>query len=134
MGEAQVPEMTPLKVPLVLVDDDVSVRRSMSRLVQSFGLAVETFASAEEFLEAPRTRAIPCLILDIHLGGMSGLDLYKRLVASGDPPPVIFITAHDTPQVRSQASAFGAVAYFRKPFDGASLLNAIGDAVGCSFD
>lgn len=131
MDDMHTPATTPDAPPLVLlVDDDVSVRRALARLIHSCGLDVETFTSAEEFLAAPRPRAIACIILDVHLGGMSGPDLYRRLADEGDAPPVIFITAHDTPQVRSQATAFADAAYLRKPFDSTLLLDAVGHAVG----
>jgi FixJ family two-component response regulator len=116
---------------ICVVDDDPSVRRAVSRLLESFSLKVETFSSAEEFLDAPQTKRFSCLILDIYMDGMSGLDLYDRLTAAGDPaPPIIFVTAHDDPKTRERIGRSGAIAYIRKPFESASLVAAVGLAVG----
>jgi len=112
--------------PLIsIVDDDVSVRRALRRLVQSGGYAVETFASAPEFYDSvPRGRTA-CLVLDIHLAGMSGFDLEERLAAERVGIPVIFITAHDDDATRDRVRRSGAAGYLRKPFDKQALLDAI---------
>jgi FixJ family two-component response regulator len=114
---------------ITVVDDDMSVRRAVSRLVQSVGLEVMAYHSAEEYLDAAQ-KAAGCLILDIHLDGMSGLELFEQLVSAGDAPPAIFVTADDTSKAREQAHELGALAYLRKPFDAEALLQAIGTAVG----
>jgi len=113
-----------------IVDDDPSVRRALQRVVEAGGYTVQTFASAHEFLDAlPRFR-VACLVLDIYLGGMSGLDLQRRLVADGLRIPVIFITAHDDAPTRERIAKSGAAGYLWKPFDGQALLDAIGRAIG----
>ena len=124
--------MTSVSAPRVaaIVDDDPSVRRALQRVVEAGGYAVQTFASAHEFLDSlPRCR-VACLVLDIYLGGMSGLDLQKRLVADGLRIPVIFITAHDDAPTRERIEKSGAAGYLWKPFDGPALLDAIGRAIG----
>ncbi len=112
--------------PLVaVVDDDVSVRRALTRLLQSAELRVLTYASATEFLETGIATAPDCLVLDIHLGGMSGLELLSRLRELGHGLPVLIITAHDTPQAREAASQGGCTAYLRKPIDARILLEEV---------
>jgi len=117
--------------PLVsIVDDDPSVRRALERLVEAAGYAVETFASAEEFLGSSSSGSIACLILDVHLNGMNGLDLKELLVARGNTVPVIFITAHDDAPTRARVDQSGAAAFLAKPFDRQALIGAIRGAVG----
>jgi FixJ family two-component response regulator len=112
-----------------IVDDDPSVRRALQRVVEAAGYTVQTFASAQEFLDSlPRSR-VACLVLDIYLGEMSGLDLQKQLVADGLRIPVIFITAHDDAPTRERIEKSGAAGYLWKPFDGQALLDAIGRAI-----
>ena len=115
---------------IAIVDDDLSVRRALHRLVQSAGYMVQTFASAREFLDSlPRGRAA-CLVLDIHLDGMSGFELQQRLVANGVGVPVIFITAHDDAPTRERIEKSGAVGHLWKPLEGQALLHAIRRAIG----
>ena len=116
--------------PLIsIIDDDLSVRRALRRLIQSGGYAVETFASAREFIDAfPRLRTA-CLVLDIHLDGMGGFDLQARLAGDGAGIPIIFMTAHDDATARERARRSGAVAYLPKPFDKHALLDAIQKAL-----
>jgi FixJ family two-component response regulator len=122
--------MTPHGMSLIsIVDDDLSVRRSLRRLVQGAGYAVEAYASAPEFLDSRPSGRIACLVLDIHLDGMSGLDLHARLAAAGVAIPTIFITANDDAPTRERARHAGAVAYLAKPFDKLALLDAIRSAV-----
>jgi FixJ family two-component response regulator len=108
-----------------IVDDDESVRRALKRLLRSMGYHAVTFNSAEDFMEATSCRGEGCLVLDIRLPGMTGLDLQEKLAASGAKYPVIFMTAHDNPQWQERAKKAGAVAYLRKPFEEESLLGAI---------
>jgi FixJ family two-component response regulator len=116
--------------PLIsIVDDDLSVRRALRRLVQGAGYSVETFASALEFLDACPSGRAACLVLDIHLDGMSGFDVHGRLAAAGAAIPTIFITAHDDAPTRERARHAGSVAYLPKPFDKRALLDAIARAV-----
>jgi FixJ family two-component response regulator len=108
-----------------VVDDDDSVRESLQCLIRSFGFAVEAFASAEEFLTSDRLRDTRCLILDVRMPGMNGIELQRRLAASHREIPVIFITAHGDESTRSQALRDGAVDYLLKPFTEEALLSAI---------
>jgi FixJ family two-component response regulator len=118
-------------LPLVsIVDDDPSVRRALERLVEAAGYAVETFASAEEFLGSTSPGPIACLILDVHLNGMNGLELQERLVARGSVFPVIFITAHDDAPTRERIDRSGAAAFLAKPFDRQALIGAIRSVLG----
>jgi FixJ family two-component response regulator len=115
--------MTPL---VSVVDDDISVRRSLDRLIRSVRLEVRVFASAEEFLNSDHSRQADCLILDVRLPGMSGIELHRHLLAGKCHVPVIFITAHGSDDAaRSEAASDWTVAYFIKPFGGDELLNAV---------
>jgi FixJ family two-component response regulator len=114
---------------VMIVDDDDSIRKSVRRLMKSYGFAVETFASAAEFLDSDRLDKTSCLILDVHMPGMDGLDLQKRLVASGCAIPIIFITAFADDRARTQAMEAGAVAYLPKPFGDEELVNCIHTAL-----
>jgi len=112
-----------------IVDDDVSVLRALRRLLVAEHLAVETFMSAEEFLASAHRSSARCLVLDMQLGGVSGLELQAKLVASGTSTPVVFITAYDEAGMRERARKAGAVDYLRKPFDDVALLGAIARAI-----
>ena len=118
--------MAGTQLVISIVDDDLSVRRALSRLVRLAGYAVETFASAREFLaSAPRGRTA-CLVLDIHLnGGMSGFDLQERLVADGVTIPTIFITAHGDARTRERVTQSGVAGFLLKPFGDQALLDLI---------
>jgi len=112
---------------IAIVDDDDSVRRSLLRVVRSAGYAAESFASARAFLDwLPRGRAA-CLLLDVHMTEMSGLDLQDRLAV-----PVIFITAHDDAKTQELIAQSGAVGHLRKPCEEQTVLEAIGRAVRAS--
>jgi FixJ family two-component response regulator len=118
-------------MPLIsVVDDDLSVCRALRRLIQSAGYRVETFASAGEFLDASPEGRTACLVLDIHLGGMSGFELQEQLAATRAAIPIIFITAYDDASIRERITRSGVTAYLRKPFDEGVLLDAIRTAVG----
>jgi FixJ family two-component response regulator len=110
---------------IIVVDDDVSMSQAIERLLAAFGWKTRTFASAEELLESGASAGAAVLILDVHLPGMSGLELHRRLSAAGGAPPVVFITAQDRPNVREQALQSGAAAYFTKPFSGNELIQVI---------
>ena len=114
---------------VMIVDDDNSIRRAVRRLMKSFGFAVETFASAEEFLGSDRLEKTSCLILDVHMPGINGLELQERLVASNSEIPIIFITAFTDERARLQALKAGAVGYLAKPFADDELLNCIHTAL-----
>ena len=117
--------------PLVcVVDDDTAMLRALRLLIATSGFSVETYASAEQFLESSRARTVDCLVVDVHLGGVSGLDLHEGLVRSGSPIPVVFITAYDDGPTRERARRSGAVEYLTKPFDEEVLIDAIRRAIG----
>jgi FixJ family two-component response regulator len=106
------------------VDDDPSVRRALKRFLKTIG-HVETFASAEEFLESFTPDQPACLIVDNYLKGMTGIELYRHLLNSGQRIPVVFITAQDTESLREEVKQLSGGNLLRKPFNQKSLLNAI---------
>jgi FixJ family two-component response regulator len=120
-----------LKRPTIvaIVDDDPSMLRATETLLDAHGFATEAFASAEEFLGRGNPTRVDCLLLDIHLGGMSGIELRHQLRASGCTLPVIFMTALDDEAIRGHALKAGCVAYLRKPFPARQLIHAIWKAV-----
>ena len=120
-----------MQVPLIsVVDDDESVRESLDGLFRSVGFAVKVFASAEEFLNSDHQCDVDCLLLDVRLPGMNGIELHRHLVASHCEIPVIFITAHGSEEgVRSQAFQNGAVDYLIKPLSEDTVLNAVQKAL-----
>jgi len=112
--------------PIVFViDDDSAIRKALASLIRSVGLHVELFASAQEFLQAKRPRAPSCLILDVRLPGISGLDFQSALADANDPIPLIFITGHGDIQMSVRAMKAGAVEFLQKPFRDQDLLDAI---------
>jgi len=116
-------------VVIAIVDDDLSVREGLSSLLRSAGLRVETFASAQEFLARPGSEAPSCLVLDLQLPGLSGLDLQKRMAEVEPEIPIVFLTGHGNIPASVQAMKAGAVEFLTKPFDDQKLLNAIHEAV-----
>jgi FixJ family two-component response regulator len=114
---------------VIVVDDNASLLKSMARLLAHHGIDSRTFASAEALLASDGVQAATCLLLDIHLGGISGIELQRRLVASGSKCPVIFMTAHDDEATRNEAINAGCIAYLRKPFASHVLLDAIAKGV-----
>jgi len=115
---------------VAVVDDDESVCRSLSRLLRAAHLQPITYSSAEAFLADAKHPRFDCLVLDIQLGGMSGLELRDRLAGVRYGTPIIFITAHDEPEMRAQAESAACAAYFRKTDSGADVLAAIRRVVG----
>ncbi len=113
-----------------IVDDDSSVRTAVGRLVRSQGFAAEVFPSGEELLRSDRLTDFSCLIVDVAMPGLSGLELQARLAADGCSLPIIFITALDDAHVQAQALAAGASGFLSKPFDDEELLAAIRAALG----
>jgi len=111
--------------PVFVVDDDDSMRKALKRPLNANGYRGMTFASAEDFFLDGVVRRVGCVILEIQLPGMSGLDLHGNLASSESNCPLIFITAHDNPQWQEKAPELGAAAYLRKPFDQQSLLDAV---------
>ena len=115
---------------IAVIDDDESLCRSMSRLLRAAHLQPITYPSAEVFLADTKRPKFDCLVLDIQLKGMSGLDLSQRLAAVKDATPFVFITAHDDPAVRARAEASSCAGYFRKTDSGADILATIRRVVG----
>jgi len=112
-----------------VVDDDISVRESLELLIRSAGWDRELFASAEEFLARPRVSAPSCLILDVNLPDLNGLELQKRLAADRNEMPIIFITGFGDVPMTVKAMKAGAVEFLTKPFSDDVLLNAIRSAI-----
>ena len=110
---------------VAVVDDDERVCQSFGRLLRAAGLQPITYPSAEAFLADTKQPRFDCLVLDVQLDGMSGIELAQRLKADGGYPPFIFITAHDDPAARGKAEAAGCAAYFQKTDSGADVLEAI---------
>jgi len=123
------PIMSHAKPIVFVVDDDVSVRESLELLIRFEGWLPETFASAEEFLSRPRVQAPSCLILDVGLPDLNGLDLQKRIAADRIDMPIIFITGHGDVPMTVQAMKAGAVEFLTKPFSDDVLLTAISQAI-----
>jgi len=110
---------------VAVVDDDENICRSFGRLLRAAGMQPITYASAESFLADTKHPQFGCLVLDIQLGAMSGIELAQRLADAGGRTPIIFITAHDDPEARSAAEALGCAAYFQKTEPGKEVLEAI---------
>lgn len=113
---------------IVVVEDDAGMSKAIARLLRAAGFQPMSFASAEELLQTEAVDSAACLVLDIHLPGLSGLELARLLITSGRARPVIFITGQDEASLRDEARRLGS-AYFRKPFEGKALLEAIRVAV-----
>ena len=109
---------------IAIVDDDPSVRRGLERLIRSVGWKAETFASAQEFLARPRTEAPSCLVLDLQLPGLSGLDLQKQMAEVGLETPIVFLTGHGSIPASVQAMKAGAIEFLTKPVDEQDLLKS----------
>src|SRR5262245_34621111 len=121
-----VDEMSTTSSPLVvLIEDDASQRKALGRLLRAGGFTPAGYASAEEFLASPPSETPICLLLDIHLEGMSGLDLQEQLQAEGSTIPIILITASDDRRIRNRAEHSGCVAFLTKPFEGRLLLETL---------
>jgi FixJ family two-component response regulator len=108
-----------------IIDDDKSVLRALRRLIRSAGFNVMAFATAEEFLQAAERPTPDCLILDVHLPGMTGLELQERLIAEGRRIPIVLITAFPDGGTRERAQKAGAIAFLQKPFEDQALLDAV---------
>ena len=116
--------------PLVaVVDDDQSVRESLPDLLREFGFSARAFSSGEEYLQSDAVRQSKCLVLDIAMPGMNGLDLQRELARRGLAIPIIFITGHKDDELRARALAQGAAGFLHKPFSDMALLEALRSAL-----
>ena len=121
----------PKKLPVIaIIDDDASVRASTSSLVRSHGYTVFTFASAEEFLQSERLDGMSCVISDVRMPAMSGVELQRHLLSRGQRVPFIFITAFPEEGTFARAMKAGAIGFLTKPFDGPSLIACLNTALG----
>jgi two-component system, LuxR family, response regulator FixJ len=114
---------------LAVVDDDADVRVAMTRLLDSAGFAVRSFASGADFLSSIAAQKPDCVVLDLHMPGMSGFDVQSAILSGHPGLPVIAITGHDTPETRARAMRLGALVYLCKPVDDMALMTAIGEAM-----
>src|SRR5436190_19853028 len=112
-----------------VVDDDISIRDALQNLLRSVGLTVKIFSTPQEFLASQRPETAGCLVLDIRLPGLSGIDLHRRLIESNIQIPVIFITAHGDIPMSVQAMKAGAVEFLTKPFRDQDLMDAVQVAI-----
>src|SRR5262245_45854568 len=116
--------------PLVaVVDDDASVRKAIRRLLIASKLSVEVFSSGEEFLASLSSKLPDCLVLDLHMPGLTGLDVQRQILRAGLNLPVVIITAFDEEETQAQCLSAGAAAYLQKPLDDQILLDAVAEAV-----
>jgi FixJ family two-component response regulator len=122
IGEAAVPTVKPL---IAIVDDDVSMREAIEGLMRSLGFDAQAFSSADDFLMFPDLSRTACLVTDIHMPGMSGLDLHRRLIALGNSIPTVLITAYPDENARGRGFGAGIIGYLTKPFDEQDLLDCI---------
>ena len=117
------------RIDVAVVEDDESVREATKHLLRLLGYATASFTSAEDFLKSGRVRDTACLITDVHLPGMSGVDLQSRLIAEGHHIPIIFITAFSDEAIRAHVLESGAIAYLSKPLQEQSLITYLDQAL-----
>jgi len=123
--------VTTIKKKIVaVVDDDPAIRKSLQGLLSRFGYAVYTYESAEAFLDVARTSSANCLVIDIQLGDISGIELGRELAAAGLRFPIVFMTNLDDDAIEEQATQLGCVAYLHKPFSADALIEAVVKAIG----
>ncbi|MBS7554976.1 response regulator [Ancylobacter dichloromethanicus] len=115
---------------ITIIDDDESVRTATESLIRSLGFSACTFASAEDFLHSPSLGRTDCVITDVQMPGMSGVELQSTLRARGDRTPLIFITAFPEERIRRQVQAAGAFGFLAKPFDGDAMIACLDRALG----
>ena len=121
------------EIPLIaVVDDDQAIRDAIQSLIRSVGLRAAVFASAEDFLRSGQLQDTACLIVDVRMPHMGGLELQQQLIAAGRPPPMIFITAHADEDARARALRAGAVDFLYKPFSDEVLLRGVHSALQSS--
>ncbi len=120
------------RLRIAVIDDDESVRKALKRLLRAANLDADTFASGRDFLDSLAAQLPDCIVLDLHMPGMNGLDVQQQLARSGLQLPIVVITGHDEPLARAQCLSAGAAAYLRKPLDDEALLDAIHRAAGAA--
>jgi FixJ family two-component response regulator len=122
-------------IPVIsIIDDDESIRAAANRLVRSLGFVALTFSCADDFLHSPRLNDTSCVISDVQMPGMGGIELQCALIASGKNIPIIFVTAFPDERIRAQAIEAGAIGFLRKPFKGSTLIQYIDDALKSQSD
>ncbi len=121
--------MTPVRETVFIVDDDASVREALANLMRSVGLHAQLFASAQEFLKTPQPDSPACLILDVRMPGLGGLDCQRQLADAGSHIPIIFMTGHGDIPMSVRAMKAGAVDFLTKPFRDQDLLDAVQQAI-----
>jgi FixJ family two-component response regulator len=119
----------PKRPVISIIDDDASIRVATQSLVRSLGFAVCTFASAADFLQSPCVNDTSCVISDVQMPGMSGVELQSLLIAQGHRVPIIFITAFHEESVRARAMKAGAIGFLNKPFSGQTLIECLDTAL-----
>ena len=119
------PDEPPPPACVAVVDDDPSVRKALRRLLTAAGYAVETYNGAAEYVARRSTARVECLVLDVRMPAVTGLDLQRHLADTPGTPPIVMITGHGSPGVRERALATGAIAVLDKPFSDEALLDAI---------
>jgi len=119
------------RVPLIsIIDDDESVRIALASLVRSLGLTASGFASAEDFLKSPDLQGTACVITDVQMPGMTGIELQNLLIQQGRRLPIIFITAFPEERIQQRLLAAGAAGFLIKPFDGQTMIECLNAALG----
>jgi len=126
--------MSTLTSKVAIIDDDFSICRALARLLRAMGFETETFHSGESFLGEGAKRDFSCLLVDVQLGGISGLEMHRRLLAMGNRTPVVFITAHDDPALQVQAEQNGCAGFLRKCDPGTRIADALRNAGTCARD
>ena len=117
--------VAPFRRYIAVIDDDASLCRSLSRLLQHAGFQAITFESGEQFLADPLRAHFGCLLVDIQLGGMTGIEMHRKLLADGDRTPVVYITAFDDPRAKVEAVELGCAGFFRKTDAGTEILEIV---------
>ena len=117
---------------VAVVENDAAMLKALGRLLRAAGYRAELYASAEAFIERPPVPQVGCLVLDIDLGGLSGIELQQRLADAGDAPPIVFVTSQIDTAFQDRAEALGCLAYLRKPFASRQLMEALQRAPGLS--
>lgn len=124
--------MTTLKPIVAVVENDSALLKALERLLRAHGYSAELYTSAEAFLEKNTKKEIACLVLDINLGGISGLELQRQLIKEGSAPPIVFITGQSEEKSMQQAQSMGCIAYLKKPFESQLLIQALDKALQAS--